>query len=43
MKHSPIPNRFKDNVALGTGGVAGIGRLDSEELLKEGARLAFSR
>lgn len=42
MKHSPIPNRFKDKVALVTGGVSGIGRAVGEELLKEGARLAFT-
>jgi len=37
-----IKNRFKDKVAIVTGGSAGIGRSIVEELCKEGASVAFT-
>ena len=37
-----LNNRFKDKVAIVTGGSAGIGRAIAEELCKEGASVAFS-
>jgi len=39
---TPIKDRFKDKVAIVTGGSAGIGRSICEELGKEGARIAFT-
>ncbi|MBL9214234.1 MAG: SDR family oxidoreductase [Opitutaceae bacterium] len=42
MKHEPIKGRFSGKVAVVTGGAAGIGRAVTEELLKEGARVAFT-
>ena len=38
----PIKDRFKDKVAIITGGSSGIGRATVEELCKEGARVAFT-
>lgn len=37
-----VPDRFKDKVAIVTGGSSGIGRSIVEELCREGARVAFS-
>lgn len=37
-----VKDRFKDKVAIVTGGSAGIGRAITEELCKEGASVAFS-
>ena len=42
MNHTPLVNRFQDKVALVTGGAAGIGRAVAEEVLKEGAKVAFT-
>ena len=42
MERKPIKDRFKDKVAIVTGGSAGIGRSIGEELCKEGARVAFT-
>jgi NAD(P)-dependent dehydrogenase (short-subunit alcohol dehydrogenase family) len=41
MERQPIPNRFKDKVAIVTGGAAGIGRAILEELCKEGCSALF--
>jgi len=38
----PIKDRFKDKIAIITGGSSGIGRATVEELCKEGARVAFT-
>jgi NAD(P)-dependent dehydrogenase (short-subunit alcohol dehydrogenase family) len=37
-----VKDRFKDKVAIVTGGASGIGRSIMEELCKEGAQVAFS-
>lgn len=42
ITRKPIPNRFKDKVAIVTGGASGIGRSCMEELCREGASVAFS-
>ena len=40
--HKPVPGRFAGRTAIVTGAVNGIGRATLDELLKEGARVAFS-
>ncbi len=42
LSRTPIKDRFKGNVAIVTGGSAGIGKAITEELCKEGASVAFS-
>ncbi len=41
MDRQPIANRFKDKVAIVTGGASGIGRAIVEELCKEGGAVLF--
>jgi NAD(P)-dependent dehydrogenase (short-subunit alcohol dehydrogenase family) len=38
----PVKDRFKDKVAIVTGGASGIGRSIAEELCKEGAKVVFT-
>lgn len=38
----PVKDRFKDAVAIVTGGASGIGRSIAEELCKEGAKVVFT-
>ena len=40
--HQPVPNRFKDKVAIVTGGSAGLGRAIVEEFCKEGGKVLFT-
>ena len=40
--HPAIPNRFKDKVAIDTGGAAGLGMAIMEEFCKEGGKVVFS-
>ena len=42
INRTAILNRFKDKVAIVTGGASGIGRAITEELCKEGAKVAFT-
>ena len=42
MTRKPIADRFKDTVAIVTGGSSGIGRAIVEELCREGGAVAFS-
>ncbi len=41
-QRTAIPDRFRGKAAIVTGGVSGIGRATMEELLKEGAAVAFT-
>ncbi|MBP3941278.1 MAG: SDR family oxidoreductase [Christensenellaceae bacterium] len=41
-KRKPVPDRFKDKVAIVTGGSTGIGRSIVEELVREGANVTFT-
>ena len=38
----PIEDRFKDKVAIVTGGSSGIGKATVEEICKEGASVVFT-
>lgn len=42
IERKPVPDRFKDKVAIVTGGSNGIGRSIVEELCKEGCSVAFT-
>jgi NAD(P)-dependent dehydrogenase (short-subunit alcohol dehydrogenase family) len=42
ITRKPVKDRFKDKVAIVTGGSSGIGRSTVEELCKEGASVAFT-
>jgi NAD(P)-dependent dehydrogenase (short-subunit alcohol dehydrogenase family) len=42
MNHTHIPNRFKGQVAVVTGGASGIGRSIAEEYCKEGGQVLFT-
>jgi NAD(P)-dependent dehydrogenase (short-subunit alcohol dehydrogenase family) len=41
-QHQPVPNRFKDKVAIVTGGSAGLGQAIVEEFCKEGGKVLFT-
>jgi NAD(P)-dependent dehydrogenase (short-subunit alcohol dehydrogenase family) len=42
ITRTPVKDRFKDKVAIVTGGASGIGRSITEELCKEGAKVVFT-
>ena len=42
MDRQPVANRFKNKVAIVTGGASGIGRAIAEELCREGCAVCIT-